>query len=227
MKQIVSALVLSAALASLAVAQIPSDVSWVRVIHASADAPAVDVLVNGNLAFQGLKFKNFTEYTPVPRGSYTFSINLSGTSTTVLTHGPVNLQGGSAYSFYALGRVGDNSLLIMGTGDDVSAPPAGMTKIRVVHGASTAPAVDLFATAPYAPLPATPALTAVPFPLAGPYLMVPAGAYQARATPTGTRTIAIDSGRLPLLGGTVRTVVALDPAAAGGGFELLVLPDVN
>jgi hypothetical protein len=208
-------------------AQVPADVSWVRVIHASADAPAVDVLANGNLVFQGLKFKSFTEYTPVPRGSYTFSINLSGTNTTALKYGPVDLQGGNAYSFYALGKVSNKSLLIMGTGDDVMAPPAGMTKVRVVHGASTAPTVDVFATAPYAPLPASPALTGVPFPFAGPYLMVPAGAYQARVTPTGTKTVAIDSGRLPLMGGTVRTVIALDPAAAGGGFELLVLPDVN
>lgn len=226
MKKLILSLVVCATLAPLAMAQVPADVSWVRVIHASADAPAVDVLANGNLVFQGLRFKSFTEYTPVPRGSYTFSINLSGTNTTVLSHGPVNLMGGSAYSFYALGKVGNNSLLIMGTGDDVMAPPAGMAKVRVVHGASTAPTVDVFATAPYAPLPASPALTGVPFPLAGPYLMVPAGAYQARVTPTGTKTVAIDSGRLPLMGGTVRTVIALD-SAAGAGFELLVLPDVN
>ena len=82
-------------------------------------------------------------------------------------------------------------------------------------------------TTPYAPLTASPALTAVPYPLAGPYLTVPAGVYQARVTPTGTKTVAIDSGRLALQGNTVRTVVALDPSSQGGPFELLVLPDVN
>ena len=70
-------------------------------------------------------------------------------------------------------------------------------------------------------------LTKVPFPFASDYLAVPAGVYQARVTPTGSKTVAIDSGRLPLTGNTVRTVIALDPKTPGGLFELLVLPDIN
>lgn len=207
-------------------AQVPSNTAWVRVVHASADAPAVDVLANGNLVFQGIKFKGFTEYTPVPPGTYTFSINVSGTNTTALTAGPFTLQGGNAYTFFALGKVADNTLTAMGAGDDVVAPGMGMAKIRVVHGASTAPAVDVYATTPYAPL-SSPALSRVPFPVAGGYLSVPAGVYQARVTVAGTKTVAIDSGRVPIAGNTIRTVVALDPSTKDGGFELLVLPDVN
>jgi hypothetical protein len=139
----------------------------------------------------------------------------------------VNLQGGNAYTFFAFGKLANNTLTLMGAGDDVVAPGAGAAKIRVVHGASTAPTVDVYATAPYAPLPAAATLTGVPFPLASGFLTVPAGAYQARVTPTGTKTVAIDSGRLPLTGNTVRTVIALDPSTEGGPFELLVLPDVN
>ncbi len=208
-------------------AEVPSNTSWVRVVHAASDAPAVDVLANGNLVFQGLKFKDFTEYTPVPPGTYTFQVNLTGTGTTAVATGPEKLQGGSAYTFYALGKASAGTLFIMATGDDVTQPQPGSTKIRVVHGASTAPAVDVYASAPYAPLPATPALSSVPYPLAGPYLIVPEGVYQARVAVAGTKTIAIDSGRLPLTGGTIRTVVALDPSTTGGSFQLLVLPDVN
>jgi hypothetical protein len=208
-------------------AQVPSNTSWVRVVHASVDAPAVDVLANGNLVFQGLKFKDFTEYTPVPPGTYTFRVNLSGTQTTAVSTGAVNLQGGVAYTFYAVGRVANNSLFVMGAGDDVIAPASGSTKIRVVHAASTAPPVDVYASTPFAPLPASPALTSVPFPFAGPYLTVPTGVYQARATAAGSRAVAIDSGRLPLTSGSIRTVVALDPATPGGPFQLLVLPDIN
>ena len=227
MKNTFAALSLAVGLSATGTAQVPTNVSWVRVVHASSDAPAVDVLANGNVVFQGLRFKSFTEYTPVPPGAYDFSINLTGTSTTVLTTGPNTLQGGQAYSFFAIGKVANGTLTVMGAGDSVDAPGMGSVKLRVVHGASTAPTVDIYATAPYAPLPASPALTAVPYPLAGPYLTVPAGVYQARVTPTGTKTVAIDSGRLALQGNTVRTVVALDPSSQGGPFELLVLPDVN
>lgn len=212
---------------SSALAQVPANTAWVRVVHGSADAPAVDVLANGNVVFQGLRFKSFTEYTPVPPGTYEFKVNPTGSATAVLNSGPLNLQGGTAYTFYAFGKVANNTLTLMGTGDDVAAPGMGQTKIRIVHGASTAPSVDIWATTPYAPLTGSPALTGVPFALASDFLTIPAGVYHARVTPTGTKTVAIDSGRFPLMGNTVRTVVALDPSTTGGPFELLVLPDVN
>jgi hypothetical protein len=199
--------------------------SRVRVVHASADAPAVDILVDGNVAFQSLNFKDYTNYTPVPSGMRMISINVAGTTTTALRT-PFTLASGVDYTFYAFGKLANSSLTIIGTGDDLEAPGAGMTKVRVVHGASTAPAVDIFVTAPFAALPNMPLLSNVPFTIASHYLTVPAADYQARVTPTGTRTVAIDSRRVRLTGGTVRTIVALD-GAEGGPFELLVLNDVN
>ena len=211
----------------IAAAQVPANTAWVRVVHAASDAPAVDVLANGSLVFQGIRFKGFTEYTPVPAASYTFAVNVSGTNTTVMSIGPTQLLSGHAYTFFAFGKLADGTLQLMGAGDEVDAPGMGQAKVRVVHGASTAPAVDVYITTPYAPLTGSPVLTRVPFPLASGYLTVPAGVYQARVTVAGTKTVAIDSGRLLILGNTTRTVVALDPAAKDGSFELLVLPDVN
>jgi hypothetical protein len=178
----------------------------------------VDVLANSNLIFQSLKFKDFTEYTPVPPGVYDLHVNLSGAETTVISAAATNLQCGIAYTFYLLGKVADRSPTLMGTGDDVAAPDGRSTKIRVVHGAYTAPTVDIYASAPFGPLPSTAALTPVPFGVGGPYLTLPAGVYQVRVTVTGTRTVAIDSGRMPLAGGTVQTLVALDPDVVGGPF---------
>ncbi len=197
----------------------------VRVVHASVDAPAVDILVDGNVAFQGLAFKDYTNYTPVPAGMRMIALNVAGTSTTALSL-PFTLADGVSYTFYAFGKLADHSLTIIGTGDDATAPAMNMTKVRVVHGASTAPPVDIFVTAPFAALPNMPLLSGVPFTLASGYLTVPAGDYQARVAPQGTKTVVIDSRRLRLTGGTVRTVVALD-ASAGGSFELLVLNDTN
>lgn len=197
----------------------------VRVVHASADAPAVDVLVDGNVAFQNLKFKDYTNYTPVPAGMRMLALNVAGTSTTALQL-PFTLANGVSYTFYAFGKLENYTLTIIGTGDDPVAPAMDSVKVRVVHGASTAPPVDIFVTEPYAALPGAPLLSNVPFTAASHYLTVPAGAYQARIAPTGTKTVAIDSRRLQLTGGTVRTVVAID-GTDGKSFELLVLNDVN
>lgn len=199
--------------------------SRVRVVHASADAPAVDILVDGNVAFQGMKFRDYTNYTPVPSGMRMISINVAGTTTTALRL-PFTLASGVDYTFYAFGKLSNSSLTIIGTGDDLMAPAMDSTKVRVVHGASTAPTVDIFVTAPFAALPNMPLLMGVPFTVASHYLTVPAGDYHARVTPTGTKTVAIDSRRLRLTGGTVRTIVALD-AVEGGSLDLLVLNDVN
>jgi hypothetical protein len=219
----IAAIVSGSAVAS---AQVASHGSWVRVVHASSDAPAVDILANSNVVFQGLKFTNFTEYTAVPPGTYTFRVNLSGTDTTVLSIGPVALREGGAYTVYAVGKVSAKTLAVLSTEDDLNSPPPGYTRIRVVHAASAAPTVDVYATTPFAPLTA-PTLASVPFRAASPYLNVPGGAYQARVTVAGGKTAAIDSGRLVLTGGSTRTLVAVDPTVDGGSFQLLALPDQN
>jgi hypothetical protein len=214
-----------AALLGLTLMSASAQTSRVRVVHASADAPAVDILVDGNVAFEGLKFRDYTNYTPVPSGMRMIAINVAGTTTTALRL-PFTLASGVDYTFYAFGKLGNFTLTIIGTGDDLEAPAMNSTKVRVVHGASTAPAVDIYVTAPFAALPNAPLLTGVPFTAASHYLTVPAGDYQARVAVAGTKTVAIDSRRLRLAGGTVRTVVALD-GPDGGPFELLVLNDVN
>lgn len=39
--------------------------SHVRILHASPDAPAVDIYINDNLIYKGLSYKSFTEYMPL------------------------------------------------------------------------------------------------------------------------------------------------------------------
>ena len=202
--------------------------SWVRVVHASADAPNVDVAVNGNVVFEALPSKGFTAYTALPAGTHTIAVQVAGTGQTVLTDS-ITLQAGSWYTFYAMGKVsgGANPLQLRGTGDDSTAAQ-GQVRFRVVHAAAGAPAVDVYATAPYSALgSSTPILREVPFGVGSGYFNVPGGLYQARVAVAGTRTVAISSMPLSLAGGTVRTIVAIDPVEPRGAFELLILPDAD
>ncbi len=67
--------------------------------------------------------------------------------------------------------------------DDNTPPTSGNVKVRIVHGAPSAPAVDVYVTAPGADLDtSTPTLTNVSFGVASGYLSVPAGSYQIRVT---------------------------------------------
>jgi len=199
----------------------------VRVIHASPDAPTVNVLVNGNLAFEGVPYKSYTGYAALPAGTIQVQLQVAPAGAIVYTRS-ITLAAGE-YSLVALGKVsgGNNALNVFEFRDDLQSAP-NFAKIRVIHAAPSAPTVDVYATGAFFPLaPASPTLANVPFAAGSGFVAVPGGAYQARVTVAGTKTVAIDSGTLPLVGGSVRTILAIDPDKEGGAFQLLTIPDVN
>jgi hypothetical protein len=198
----------------------------VRVVHASPDAPNVDILVNGNKVLENLPFSEYSEYLPVPGGTYNVKINVTGTSTTAF-EAPLSVTGGKDYTVIAVGYASKSpSLTVKVLEDDNSAPSDGNIKVRVVHGAPAAPAVDIYWTTPFETLEGkTPVLSNVPFNAASGYLTVPVSMYQARVAVAGTKTVAIDSMRLPTWGGMIRTIIAVERPGDGGSFGFIILPD--
>ena len=203
----------------------PTTEAGVRVVHASPDAPNVDVLVDDAQVLSAVPYLGSSSYLAVPAGSRNVKVNAAGTSTTVID-ADLDLTTGIDYTVIAGGLVSEIEPLVLE--DDRTAPTAGNVKVRAVHGAPSAPAVDVYVTAPGADLQsATPALTSVPFGAASDYLTVPAGDYQVRVTPAGSKTVAIDSGSLTLAAGQVRTVIAVDNPGGGAPFDFLMLADLN
>lgn len=227
MKRVLLILAALSVSAGLALAQ--SANGRIRVIHASPDAPAVDIYVNGGKVLEKLPFREYSEYLSVPAATYSIDIKVAGTDTTVKTV-PVTVAAGKDYSAIAAGYAGGGSpgFDVMLLEDDNSLPNNNGVKLRVVHAAPGAPAVDVYATSPFETLMGkTPVLSGVPFKAASGYLQVPTGMYQARVAVAGTQTVAIDSGRLVTWNNMVRTIIAVDATGGGGPFQLLVLPDRN
>lgn len=200
----------------------------VRVLHASPDAPAVDVLVDGARVLENLPFREYSEYLALPAGPHEIRVNVTGTSTTVLQATP-SVAAGRDYTAIAVGYAGKSPALDLMLLEDDNTVPAGTNiKIRVVHGAAGAPAVDVYVTTPFETLDGKNAvLSNVPFKVASGYLTVPASLYQARVAVAGTKTVAIDSHRLVTWPGIVRTVVAVDAKGGGAPFDFVILPDRN
>ena len=201
----------------------------VRIVHASPDAPAVDIYVNGNIVLENLPFREYSEYLSLPVGTYTVEIKVTGTNT-VVKQLSVPVEAGKDYTAIAVGYAGGASpgFDVMLLEDDNSAPADGRIKIRVAHTAPGAPAVDVYVTTPFETLSGKqPVLTNVPFKAASGYLSVPIGMYQARVAVAGTKTIAIDSHRLVTWGGMIRTIIAVDSKGGGAPFDLILLPDRN
>ncbi len=201
----------------------------VRVVHASPDAPAVDIYVNGGKVLEGLPFREYSEYLPLPAGSYSVDIKVTGTAALVKSV-PVTVAAGKDYTAMAVGYADGRApgFDVMLLEDNNSLPANNGVKLRVIHAAPGAPEVDVYLTTPFETLSGkSPALAGVPFKGASGYLNVPTGMYQARVALAGTQSVAIDSHRLVTWNSMIRTIVAVDATGGGAPFELIALPDLN
>ena len=76
----------------------------VRFVHASPDAPAVDVSLTGNpLLFRQVGFERATPFVVVDSGTVTLELRSVNTGETILTFPDYPLVGGRIYTFVALG----------------------------------------------------------------------------------------------------------------------------
>lgn len=203
----------------------PAGQSRVRVVHASPDAPNVDVLLDNAKVLSDVPYLASSAYLETSAGDHNLKVNAAGTTTTAID-ADVTLADGTDYTVIASDLVAQITPIVLQ--DDNTAPAAGNARVRAIHGAPSAPSVDIYVTAPDADLAtATPVLTGVAFGDVADYLEVPAGEYQVRITPAGTKLVAIDSGALTLESGQVRTAIAVDAPGGGAPFDLLVLADSN
>jgi len=200
----------------------------VRVIHDSADAPAVSVYANSSFTtpvIASLAFPNFTGYLPIfPASSLTsVQVTPAGNPGTVVIDAPLALNAGTQYSVYAVGPLASIAPLV--TTDD-RRRLATQAKVRIIHGSPTAGPVDIYLTAPGAGIDtATPILTSVPFKADTGFLSVAAGSYDVTVTPAGTKTPAIGPATITVANAGIYTAVARDNAGGGGPLGLILLDD--
>jgi len=91
---------------------VAADETHVRFVHASPDAPAVNVRVadGGPTLCEGVEFRAATDYVPVDAGSYDLEVVAAESGDVALSLPDVELDGGTAVSAVAVGELGDDSL---------------------------------------------------------------------------------------------------------------------
>jgi hypothetical protein len=197
-----------------------------RVIHASPDAPAVDVIVNDNFGapvLEDVPFPAFSDYLTVPGGAYNLKVTPANNAGVIVIDADVTLDAGQRYSVYATGLLAAIAPYVL---VDDNRSVATNAKVRIVHTAPSAGAVDVYVTAPGAGIAtATPALTNVPFRAESGYLNVAAGSYDVTVTPTGTKTAAIGPATITVINGGVYTAAARDAVGGSAPFGLILLDD--
>jgi len=188
----------------------------VRVVHASPDAPAVDVWINDGLAIENAPFKGITDYAPLAAGAYNIKVVPNGATEPVVIEADLTLEA-KDYTIVAVGLLENIEPLLLI--DNNSAPAAGKAHVRFVHASPDAPAVDIAVKG--GPI----LFSNVAFKEIGDYLPVDAGTYDLEVRLTGTETVALDVPGLALADGTVYTVFAM--GLAGGEPMLTAVPSVD
>jgi hypothetical protein len=188
----------------------------VRVIHASPDAPAVDVYVDGQKAISNLAFKEASEWAMLPAGTYDVKVTAAGATDAVI-QAQLTLAAGKYYSVVATGKLANITPRVIE--DDLSISDSGKAKLRIVHASPDAPGVDIAVKG-------GPVLVSnLAFPNASEYLTVDPMTVDVEVRAAGTDTVALAVPGLTLEAGKVYAVYAL--GLLSGSPALAVLPVVD
>ncbi|MGF7059090.1 hypothetical protein HNR33_002770 [Brassicibacter mesophilus] len=194
-------------------------VSYVRVFHASPDAPAVDVLVNNRPVATDLKYKEFTNYLPFYPGRYSIKVFPAGNRTNAVIDTEVNVPPGSIYTLAAVGKLNEISLLPI---LDPRMPiPSGKVYIRFGHLSPNAPKVDVRLSD------GTTLFRNVGFKEVTRYIPVDPGTYTLEVFPAGTNRRVLYVPNVTLKGNRFYTVYAVGLAGGRPPLQVLIPLDGN
>ncbi len=209
---------------------------FVYALHASPDAPAVDIYAGDSELFDNVPFGVMGRI-QVPPGAYTLdffpgqagSTPKPSTSPAASVDTPA-LEAGQTYLGLAtglLGSTGANAFQLLPLVEGFEAPATGQSRVRVVHASPDAPAVDVGTVTTPGTLDANPPVVNAAFldETGEEGLALPATSLTLGVAATGTTsTVAEFDVSLPDKGRLFAIAAgALSPAAGQPGFQLLVV----
>ena len=175
----------------------PGPQTRLQVLHAVADAPPVQVLVDGVVALSSLDYGQGTAEQVFTPGSHTIEVQAltPGTPTTVIGPTTMTLAQDTDYVVVADGTVG--SISAQTYPHDLTTVPAGSTKVQVLHSAPAAPLVPTLS-----------------FPDFTPYFSVTPGSYALAIAPASNPAGTLLTVSHDFNAGTVHSVYAIGTTSA-------------
>ena len=210
-----------------------SDTARLRLVHASPDAPAVDVTAasSGQVLFDGVSYGQ-SGAVEVPAGDYTVQVrgDTDSNDGDVVASFDLSLEGGEGYTAFASGYLSPDDepadtpfgLRLASGGSVPAADSSDPAMVRVAHMSPDAPNVDVYVDD-------SRVLSDVAFGAQSGYLDVPSGERQVKITAAGDESTVVYDEPLTVESGTPYTVVAAGEISQGAdeAFSPLVLEDDN
>ncbi len=180
----------------------------VRIVHASPDAPAVDIYLNGKKAVSNLAYQRTTDYLRVRPGRYRVRVTPAGAAPEkAVIDAQVTLRGNQAYTVAAVGKLSQIRPLVLM--DQLRPAAEGQAQIRVIHASPDTPAVDVAVTD--GPV----LIRNLSFPNTSQYVPVRPGTYSLEVRPAGTTNVALAVPNFRASAGTSYTIFAMGESGAG------------
>ncbi|UAW98874.1 DUF4397 domain-containing protein [Halopseudomonas nanhaiensis] len=198
-----------------------------RVFHAAADAPDVDIYINGTRAIAALPFGEATSFTRVPAEPLTVAVRAAGADSasepafeTTIT--PV---ADTAYTVVAYGLLEGsdaNAFDLLTIMDDRDTPAEGFFRLFLLHAAVQAGPVDVYLDTEEAL--GEPVISDfAPGEDTDNYLELPVDSYRVRLTSAGDDTVVYDSGFVDFENGLSYFVGAIDRESGLSPVSLVAL----
>jgi hypothetical protein len=200
----------SALLLAMAAPANAADTAMVRVLHASPDAPAVDVQLDDAAvdALTNVPFGTISDYLEVPAGDHNVKVFATGTTTDPVIDADVTVAAGSMYTIAATDAVASITAQVIE--DDPSAS-CTTAQVRVVHFSADAPAVDV---APAGASADEAIIEDLEYPNTTDYLDLPADTYDLEVRPAGDTAVALALSDVTIEDCNAYSVFAIGSAAS-------------
>jgi Domain of unknown function (DUF4397) len=200
----------------------PAPSAMLRGAHFSPDTPSVDVYLTSfaggstKLALSDVGYGAVSDYSRLAPGQYTVGMRPAGAdpSTPVVFSWTLDAKPGEAFTALAIGM--NKSLQGRVLSDDLTPPPTGQSRVRIVQAAHNAPRADI--TTANGPVFGK----AVSFTTTTGYTVVPSGSWPVTAAATDNPSLRTTSDAT-LVAGRSSTIVLLD--GPSGGLTVKVVDD--
>lgn len=198
---------------SATAAELSDTTGWIRFAHLSPDTPEVDVRLTSfagseQVLLEDVGYGALSDFESVPVGSYNASMVPadSPAGTVPMLSATLRVEEGQAYSALAVGLQDDIAVEVLR--DDLTPPPQGQARVRLVQASNAAPVVDVSAQG-------GPVLAAgARFPTATGYADVPAGQWTVAVEPV-QGDVETATAAVQLEAGSVHTLLVLDDPEGG------------
>ncbi len=199
-----------------------------RALHASPDAPPVNIRVNGVQALANVDYGSGSGFLNVAEAVRVQVEAIIPGGHAVVIDRNLRLDFSMDYTVIAAGEVAAPIGTVVVSNPTGRAIASGSFRAQVVHAAPNAPSVDVYVTAPGADLATSSAVndTALAFGQFTSRIEAPAGDYRVRVTAAGNPgAVVYDSGTLALAAGGDLLVAAIENTGPGAAPIQLVALD--